>query len=52
MLENGKTDFAIFECAQKSEVILQSNKYGNYQLKWHHTSENFNCPTQQLFIPW
>ena len=28
----------------------QLNKYINYQLKWHHTPENFNCPTQQLFI--
>ena len=33
MLENGKTDFAIFQCAQKTEVILQSNKQGNYQPK-------------------
>jgi hypothetical protein len=41
MLENGKTDFAIFECAKKSEVTLQLNKYSNYQPKWHHTSQNF-----------
>lgn len=52
MLENEKTDFAIFQCAQKSKVILQSNKYGNYQPKWHRTPENSNCPTQQLFISW
>jgi len=50
MLENGKTDFAIFQHAQKSEVILQSNIYGNYQPKRQHTPESFNCPTQQLFI--